>query len=76
MGGEPKEQMSSGSRGGYGGFTKHRWFRQIRGTVLGSPPKMDSNIMGSILGPPTLGNYHMRLYAAVQKRHARKRKAV
>ena len=39
---------------------EHRGFPMIRGTIfLGGPHNKDYSILGSILGPPILGNYHM-----------------
>ena len=35
-------------------------FPKIRGTILRSPQNKDYSIQGSILGPTTLGNYHIR----------------
>ena len=36
-------------------------FPKIRGTFLGVPIHKDYSILGSILGSPYLGNYHVGL---------------
>ena len=42
-------------------FTFQGGFTKIRGTILGGPNSKDYSILGSILGPLILGNYHMGL---------------
>ena len=36
-------------------------FPKIRGTFLGSPHNEEYSILGSILGSPILGNYHIHI---------------
>ena len=40
----------------------HMGLTKIRGTLFGGPRNKDYNVLGSILGPPILGNCHIRSY--------------
>ena len=47
---------------GYLGFR----VSQTQGYLLGCPSDKDYSILGSILGPPILGNYHVRLSQMIE----------